>query len=78
MNAGTWFGLMGPAGLPRNIVVKLNESLAQALAAPDVRARLTALNLDPMTSTPEAFTDFINAAVETWAQVLKRANISPQ
>ena len=38
MNAGTWWGLMGPAGLPRNIVVKLNESLAQAMAAPDVRA----------------------------------------
>ena len=78
MNAGTWFGLMGPVGLPRNIVVKLNESLAQALAAPDVRARLAALNLDPMISTPEAFADFINAAIETWAQVLKRANISPQ
>jgi tripartite-type tricarboxylate transporter receptor subunit TctC len=69
---------MGPAGLPRNIVVKFNESLAQALAAPDVRARLAAFNMDPMVSTPEAFTDFINAAIETWAQVLKRANISPQ
>lgn len=78
MNAGTWFGLMAPAGLPRNIVVKLNESLAQAMAAPDVRARLDKFNMEPMTSTPEAFTDFINAAVETWAQVLKRANISPQ
>ncbi len=78
MNAGTWFGLMAPVGLPRNIVVKLNESLAQALAAPDVRARLTGFNMDPMISTPEAFTDFINAAIETWGRVLKRANIAPQ
>jgi len=78
MNAGTWFGLMGPVGLPRNIVVKLNESLAQALAASDVRARLTAFNMDPMISSPEAFADFINAGIETWAKVLKRANISPQ
>jgi tripartite-type tricarboxylate transporter receptor subunit TctC len=78
MNAGAWFGLLGPPGLPRNIVVKVNQSLAQALAAPDFLARLAALNLDPMTMTPEAFTDFINAAVETWGQILRRANITPQ
>ena len=78
MNAGTWFGLMAPVGLPRNIVVKLSESLSQALAAPDVRARLTGFNMDPMISTPEAFADFINAAIETWGRVLKRAHISPQ
>jgi len=51
MNAGVWWGLLGPAGLPRNIVVKLNETIAQALAAPDVLARLSALNLDPMIMT---------------------------
>ncbi|MBI2320398.1 MAG: tripartite tricarboxylate transporter substrate binding protein [Betaproteobacteria bacterium] len=75
MDAGTWWGLMGPAGLPRHMVVKLNESLTRALAAPDVRARLAALNMDPMTSAPEAFTDFINTAIETWAQVLTRLSI---
>ena len=78
MNAGTWFGLMAPVGLPRNIVVKLHESLSQALTAPDVRARLTSFNMDPMISTPEAFADFINAAIETWGRVFKRANISPE
>lgn len=78
MNAGAWFGLLGPPGLPRNIVVKLNQSLAQALAAPDFLARIAALNLDPMSMTPDAFTDFINAAVETWAQILRRANITPE
>lgn len=78
INAGTWFGLMAPAGLPRNIVIKLNESLAQAMAAPDVRARLAAFTMEPMTSTPEAFADFINAGIETWGRVLKRANIAPQ
>ena len=78
INAGTWFGMMAPAGLPRNIVVKLNESLTQAMAAPDVRTRLASLNMEPMTSTPEAFADFIKAGIETWARVLKRANIAPQ
>ena len=53
----------------------LNEAIVQALAAPDVLARLAALDMEPMTSSPEAFTDFINTAIETWGQVLKRANI---
>ena len=75
MNFGTWWGILGPVGLPRDIVAKLSESLAQALAAPDVRARLAALNVEPMTSTPEAFSDFINAEIATWAEVLKRLNI---
>ncbi len=76
MNAGAWFALLGPPGLPRPVVLKLSQSLHQVVASPDVIARFAALNLDPMTSTPEAFTDFINAAVEQWAQILRRANIT--
>ena len=76
MNIGGWFGLLGPAGLPRDIVIKLNQSLAKAMVAPDVLARLAVLSLDPMTSTPEAFSDLINTGIETWAPVLKRMNIT--
>jgi len=75
MGVGAVWGVVGPAGLSRNIVVKLNEGINQALAAPDVRARFASLNMDPMPGTPEAFADYINTSVETWAQVLKRANI---
>lgn len=78
MNAGAWFGLLAPPGLPRNVVARLSQSLSQALAAPDLLARMAALNLDPMSMTPEAFTEFINRAVETWALILKRANITPE
>ena len=77
LNAGAWFALLGPPGMPRAIVVKLNESVAQAMASPEVRARLGAAGLEPMTnSTPEEFTDFINAAVGTWAQIMRSANIT--
>lgn len=75
MNFGTWWGLLGPAGLPRDIVAKLNQSLTRALAAPDVRARLDSLNMEPMNSSAEAFSDFIAAEIATWAQVLSRLNI---
>jgi len=75
LNLGNWWGLMGPAGLPRDITAKLNGSLAQALASPDFLSRLTTLNMSPMNRTPDAFADVINTATDTWAQVVKRANI---
>ncbi|MBI2315784.1 MAG: tripartite tricarboxylate transporter substrate binding protein [Betaproteobacteria bacterium] len=78
MSIGGWFGFLGPAGLPRNIVVKLSQSIATAMASPDVLARLGALSLEPMTATPEAFADLFNTAIDTWAPVLRRMNITPE
>ena len=78
INAGTWFGLMGPAGLPRDIVARLSQTLNQALVAPDFIARLNSLTLEPMSSTPEAFSEFIRSAMDTWAQIVKRTNITPE
>lgn len=78
MDAGVWWGILGPAALPRSIVVKLHESLTQALAAPEIVARLANLNLEPMNMTPEAFREFITTAIDTWGQILKRANVEPK
>lgn len=75
INAGGIFGLVGPAGLPRAIVVKLNESLIRVLAAPEIAAKFASLNLEPMPMTPEAFSGFLGAHMDTWAEVLKRMNI---
>jgi tripartite-type tricarboxylate transporter receptor subunit TctC len=76
MKVGSWWGLAGPARLPRDIVVKLNQSLAQTLLAPEVRARLEALNIDAMQSSPEALADWLNAQTDTWADVVRRAKIT--
>ena len=75
LDSGAVFGVVGPAGLPRNIVVKLNEAINQTLAAPDVLARFASLNMDPLPGTPEAFADFINNMIAAWAKVLTRVNI---
>ena len=76
MKVGSWWGLAGPARLPREIVVKLNRSLAHTLLAPEVRARLEALNIDAIQSSPEAFADWMNAQADTWADVVRRAKIA--
>lgn len=75
MGAGAVWGVLGPAGLPRSIVIKLNGSINQALAAPDLLARFAALEMDPLPGTPEAFGEYINVLVTTWAPILKRAQI---
>jgi tripartite-type tricarboxylate transporter receptor subunit TctC len=76
MKVGSWWGLAGPARLPREIVVKLNRSLAQTLLAPEVRARLEALNIDAMQSSPEEFASWLNAQADTWAEVVRLARIT--
>ena len=75
MGVGAVWGVVGPAGLPRAIVIRLNNAINQALAAPDLLARFAALEMEPLPGTPEAFAEYLNKTILTWAPVLKRAQI---
>ncbi|MBI4291402.1 MAG: tripartite tricarboxylate transporter substrate binding protein [Betaproteobacteria bacterium] len=75
LKLGNWWGLLGPAGMARDIVAKLNASVVQALGAPEVVAKLTALNMIPYATTPETFAEVINTSITTWAPIVKRMNI---
>ncbi len=70
-----WYGLMGPAGLPREIVMKLNGEIATILVRPDVRDNLIRQGLQPVTSTPEQFAELIRVDLARWARVVKDARI---
>jgi tripartite-type tricarboxylate transporter receptor subunit TctC len=73
-----WFGLFAPKGTPADIVAKLNAAMAQSLADPDVRKRLTDLGLDiapPEQQTPTAFAAFHKAEIEKWWPIIKAAGI---
>jgi len=72
MDSGAVWGVVGPAGLPRPVVTKLNDAINQSLASPEVLARLAMLNMDPLPGTPEAFGEFINNMIDAWAKVFKR------
>src|SRR5579862_4865264 len=74
--ATAWFGLFGPAGMPRDIVMKLNTEVQRIFSDPAFRARF----LDPqmfesMAETPEEFTAFIKAERAKWAKVIREADI---
>ena len=69
----TWGGIIGPSGMPRNILVRLSEEVQKAAKSPMVIERYAALGSDPIGSTPEQFTEFIRKEYLKWAEVIKRA-----
>jgi len=66
-----WYGVLAPAGTPRDIVLRLNAELVRILNLADVRSRLLAQGGELATGTPEAFHDFIKADVARWNAVIK-------
>lgn len=67
----TWYGLLGPAGLPKDVIARLNSAMASAIKTPDVRERYLALAADPITNTPEQFAAFLRKDMQDWAKVVK-------
>ena len=72
-----WMGLVGPAGMPRDIVNRLNREFANALKRPEVVAALEKQAFLPNPSTPEQFGDFIKEQMQSYATLLKRAGVQP-
>ncbi|MEN9315944.1 MAG: hypothetical protein RIS35_2337 [Pseudomonadota bacterium] len=70
-----WMGVLGPAGLPRPIVDKLNAAIGQVLADKAFVEKFESLGLDPEPSTPEAFQSLIRKDLEFWGKVVRDANI---
>lgn len=73
-----WLALWGPAGMPAQVVDKINKDVNRALASPDLAERLTNLGTLPMHMTPPEFAQFVRREVEDSARVLKAAGIKPQ
>jgi len=74
----TWFGLLGPAGLPPELAARIQRDVAKAVASPEVSAKLTDLGVDLVNSTPEQFSGFLRAEIARYARVIKEANIKAE
>lgn len=66
-----WFGVVAPAGTPKEIVDRYNATIKAMLARPDTQQKLSNIGLDPLSSTPDEFGAFIRAEVAKWAPVVK-------
>jgi len=74
----SWNGYFGPAGLPPEIVAKLNAAINQIVADPDVRKRLAGLGFDAFSGTPQDFAKFVSEQRDLWGKLIKDAGIQPQ
>jgi len=67
----SWYGVFGPAGLPADIVAKLNSEIGGAVTAPEVKERLAALGAEPSVKAPDQFGRYVRQEITKWAKVVK-------
>ena len=70
-----WFGLLAPAGTPKEIIDKIHDETAKALAMPEMRKKFDELGLEPVGNTPAEFAAVIKKETPEWAKVIKDAGI---
>lgn len=76
--ASVWYGVVAPAGTPRDVVQRLNHGIARIVAEPVHRDRMLASDFEPTTSTPEQFAAFIRSETAKWAKVVKASGAKPE
>ena len=69
--SGVWFGLLVPAGTPRDIVAKLNAEAVKGTKSPEFVKRMTDLGYNIIGSTPEQMTEMLKTEVNTWGPIVK-------
>lgn len=69
--ASAWFGIMAPAGTPKDVVARLNAEGRKILALPDVRERFDQQGAIASPGSPEEFGEFIRAEIAKWGKVVK-------
>jgi len=78
VEAGLWYGVLAPAGTPKNVVRKLNTEINRILATPQVQERFAEQGAEVVGGTPERFGAFMRSEIARWGAVVKRAGIKAE
>nr|WP_051621583.1 tripartite tricarboxylate transporter substrate binding protein [Bordetella hinzii] len=73
-----WVGVGGPAGMPADVVAKLNQSINKALARPEVQQKFELMGMTVAPNTPEQQLGFVQDQLATWSKRMKEAGIQPE
>jgi hypothetical protein len=73
-----WFAIVGPAGIPKDVVSKLSNATTDALKKSDTKEKLAAIGLSPMPLGPDQLQTFIATEITKWIRLVKEANIQPE
>lgn len=71
--ASSWFGILAPAGTPKEIVNKLQQEISHSLSTPAVKEKMISQGADPVGNTPEQFAAHIQAETKKWTKVVKES-----
>ncbi len=77
-SAGTWFGLLAPAGTPSEVIARINKETVAALAAPDLSREFVNRGIVPGSGDPQSFGRFIASEVDKWRSLAAKVGIQPQ
>jgi tripartite-type tricarboxylate transporter receptor subunit TctC len=71
--AVSWYGVLAPAGTPRDILMRLNMEIVRALKLPEVRQLMLAQGAEPVSESPEQFAALIKSDIAKWGDVVKKS-----
>ena len=71
----SWWGIVGPAGVPAAIVERVNREITRIMNLPDVKEQVRGLGADSWTSTPQRFLDYIREETELYGRIIREAGI---
>jgi tripartite-type tricarboxylate transporter receptor subunit TctC len=73
-----WYALLGPAGMARNVVLKLHDAFSKALHTPTISSRLAELGVDVVAGTPDELVKLMPREITKWAAVVKASGAKPE
>jgi len=73
-----WFGLLAPAGTPKDVLAKVHADVVKVLAEPELRKKIAEMGADVVGNSPEEFGAWMRAESAQWAEIIKSANIRPE
>jgi tripartite-type tricarboxylate transporter receptor subunit TctC len=71
-----WYGVLGPKGMPPDLVAQLNRELNRAMASPEVSDRLSVIGVEAIAETPESFAATIRSDAAKWTRIIRELNIA--
>ena len=75
-DAGTWFGVLAPAGTPKDVLAKLSAEMVKVIQSPDFRQRMAEIGAEPIGNTPEQMARQIKDDTDRYARLVRDAKVS--
>lgn len=78
IEVSAWYGILVPAGTPKDVVTRLHAEIVKAIGTPKVAQQIAKVGLQPVTSSPEELSAYIKAELARWGEVVKATGLPPQ